>query len=62
MNTNRFTFAIIAAALAVVAVAVANVRLPVGVDGVIGFGAVIALLALAAADYRFDVRRVFGGR
>ena len=62
MNTKRITFAIIAAAIAAVAVALANVRTAVSVEGFIGYGAVIALLALAAADYRFDVRRVFGGR
>jgi hypothetical protein len=62
MNTTRITYALIATAIAVVALAVANVRTTVDVDGLIGFGAVLAILALAAADYRFAVRRVFGGR
>ncbi len=62
MNTKRITFALIAVAVAAIAVAVANVRPVVGADSVIGYGAVIAMLALAALDYRFAARRVFGGR
>jgi hypothetical protein len=62
MNTTRITFALIVAGLLALAAVVANVRTPVGVDTVIGFGAVIALIAVAVIDYRLPVRRVLGLR
>lgn len=62
MNTKRITFALIAAGLVAAAAAVANVRTPVGVDAVIGFGAVIALIAVAVIDYRLPGRRMLGLR
>lgn len=62
MNTKRITFAIITAALVAALVAVAAARATVGVDGLIGFGAVVALIAVAAADYRLEFRRVLGGK
>jgi len=52
MKAYRITIALVAAGLLAVA-AVAGVRSPiVGVEGVFGFAAVIALLAIAAYDYR----------
>jgi UDP-N-acetylmuramyl pentapeptide phosphotransferase/UDP-N-acetylglucosamine-1-phosphate transferase len=62
MNTKRITFALIAAATFAVVVAVAALRFAVGIDGLIGYGAVIALIAMAAVEYRLDLRRVFGGK
>ncbi|HEU5079314.1 MAG TPA: hypothetical protein VFT72_08870 [Opitutaceae bacterium] len=60
MNTKRVTFAVAVVGLLVAAAVVAGTRLAVGLDGLIGYGAVIALLALAATEYRFDLRRVIG--
>lgn len=62
MNTKRITLALIVAALAVAALAVAAARTTVGLDGLIGFGAVIALIAVAATDYRVTLPRVFGSK
>ena len=59
MKTNRFTFALIAGGLtAAAAVAVAFARTTVDVDGVVGYGAVIALVAFALLDYGFGRRRL----
>lgn len=60
MNTNRPTYALIAAALVALAVAVVAARTAVGFDAVIGFGAVVAVLTIALADYRLSWRRLFG--
>jgi hypothetical protein len=62
MKTKTVTFATIAAVIVAAAVAIANVRTPIGVDSVVGFGAVVALLALAAMEYRFDLRGLLGNR
>ncbi len=62
MNTKRITFALITVAALAAVVAVAANRPAVGVDGLIGYGAVIALIAMAVADYRLDLRRVFGSK
>lgn len=35
-------------------------RSPVGADTLVAYGSVLALLALAAVEYRIDWRRVFG--
>jgi hypothetical protein len=56
MKTNRFTYALIAAVLVAAAAVVAFVRPTVGVDGVIGYGAALALVGLAAIDYRAKAR------
>lgn len=60
MNTNRLTFALIAAVLVALAVAVVAARTAVGLDAVIGFGAVVAVLTIALTEYRLDWRRLFG--
>jgi|GEM_PF-5666624 len=57
MNTKRITFALITVAAGAAMVAVATLW---GVDRLIGYGAVIALIALAASEYGFGPRRVFG--
>ena len=57
MKAYSITIALVAAGLLAVVAAVAGVRSPnVGVDGVFGFAAVFALLAIAASDYRFGGR------
>ena len=57
MKAYRITIALVAAGLLAVVAAVAGVRSPtVGVEGVFGFAAVFALLAIAAFDYRLGGR------
>ena len=60
MKAYRITLALVAAGLLAIVAAVAGVRSPsVGVEGVFGFAAVFALLAIAAYDYRLGGRRLF---
>jgi hypothetical protein len=59
MKTNRITYALITVAAFAALVAVAALT---GVDGLIGYGTVIALIALAAAEYGFNLRRVLGNK
>ena len=57
MKAYRTTIALIAAGLLAVVAAIAGVRSPViGVEGVVGFAVVAAVLAFAAADYRLSGR------
>lgn len=60
MNTKRITFALIAAAFVAAVVAVASVRFAVGVDGLFGFGAAVALIVVALTDYGFVAPRAPG--
>lgn len=62
MNTTRITLALTVAALAVATLVIAATRTAVGLDGLIGFGAVIALIAVAAIDYKVALPRVLGGK
>ena len=59
MKTNRITYALITVAALAALVAVAALT---GVDGLIGYGTVIGLIALAAGEYRLDLRRVLGNK
>lgn len=60
MKAYRTTIALAAAGLLAVVAAVAGVRSPVvGVEGVVGFAAVAAILGFTALDYRLG-GRVFG--
>lgn len=59
MKTNRITYALITVAALAALVAVGT-RL--GIDGIVGYGTVIALIALAAGEYRLNLRRVFGNK
>jgi UDP-N-acetylmuramyl pentapeptide phosphotransferase/UDP-N-acetylglucosamine-1-phosphate transferase len=59
MKTNRITYALITVAALAAIVALAALT---GFDGLIGYGTVIALIALAAAEYRLNPRRVFGNK
>lgn len=53
MKANRITLALVAAGLLAVAAVVVGVESPViGVAGVFGFAAVVALLAIGVSDYR----------
>lgn len=62
MKTYRTTIALAAAGLLASVAAVAGVRSPaVGVEGVVGFAVVGAILGFAALDYRFG-GRVFSNR
>ena len=57
MKAYRTTIALIAAGLLAAVAAIAGVRSPViGVEGVVGFAVVAAVLAFAAADYRLSGR------
>ncbi|MFT3784012.1 MAG: hypothetical protein QM790_18525 [Nibricoccus sp.] len=57
MKAYRTTIALAAAGLVAVAAAVAGIKTPViGVEGVVGFAVVGALLAFAALDYRMSGR------
>jgi hypothetical protein len=58
MKTNRFTFALIAGGLTASA-ALAVACAAVGVDGLVGYGAVVALVAFTALDYGVGRRRLF---
>jgi hypothetical protein len=42
------------------AVIVLSVSLPISVDRLVEYGAVLALLAIAALEYRIDWKRLFG--
>jgi hypothetical protein len=57
MKTYRTTIALVAAGLLAVVAAVAGIETPVvGVEGVVGFAVVGAILAFAAIDYRLNGR------
>lgn len=59
MKTN---VTVIAATLSVIAVAavVLSFRSSVDADSVIGFGSVLALVGMAALEYRISWKRLFG--
>lgn len=58
MITKRLTFALIAVAFVAAAVVVAAAKNLVGLDGLIGIGAVVSLIGVAAIDYRSTLPRV----
>jgi len=61
MKTNRITLALIVGGLAAAAsVVVALARPAVGIDGLVGTGAVTALVAFTVLDYGVGRRRLFG--
>jgi hypothetical protein len=59
MNTNTLLKAAIPAIIAIAAF-VLLLRAPVNADSLIGFLSVTALLGIAALEYRFSWKRVFG--
>ncbi len=53
MKANRITLALIAAGLLAVVAVVVGVSSPnIGVEGVLGFAAVLAVFAIGVSDYR----------
>ena len=60
MNTKRITFALAVVGLVAAAAVIVTLRPAVGIDVVVGYGAVIALILLVATEYRLDLRRVLG--
>jgi hypothetical protein len=59
MKTNKQLLAVIPGAIALAAF-VLFFRAPVNADTLVGFVSVLALLGIAALEYRISVRRVFG--
>jgi hypothetical protein len=62
MKTNRFAIVLVVGGLTVAASAVAFAvdRAVVGIDGLVSYGAVIALVGFTALDYGLRRRRLFG--
>ncbi len=58
MKTQRTTLALIVAGFVAALVALANVGTATHLDGLVGFGAVAVLVAVAALDYGFGRRRL----
>jgi hypothetical protein len=60
MKTERITYVLIASMLANIVWLVVSFRSTVSFDAMIASLAVLALLAVAAIDYRVDFKRLFG--
>jgi hypothetical protein len=58
MKNNKLILAVIPGAIAIAAI-VLSLRSPVSADSIVGYGSVIALLGLAALEYRISWKRVF---
>lgn len=58
MKNNKLIEAVIPGVIAIAAIAL-SLRSPISADSLIGYGSVIALLAVAALDYRIRWKRVF---
>lgn len=58
MTTNKVVLAAIPGAIAVAALLL-SLRTSVDADTIVGFGSVIALLGVAAVEYRINLKRVF---
>jgi hypothetical protein len=59
MKNNKVILAVIPSLVAVAAL-VLSFRSQVGADSLIGYGAVLALIGLAALEYRINWKRIFG--
>ena len=59
MKTNTIVLAATLSALAVAAI-VLSFRSSVDADSVIGYGSVLALIGMAALEYRINWKRLFG--
>ncbi len=59
MKNNKLILAAIPGVIAVAALLL-SLRSPVAVENLIGYGSVIALLAVMTVEYRIDWKRVFG--
>jgi hypothetical protein len=60
MNTKRITFGLGLVVLVAALATIVTLRPAVGIDVVVGYGAVVALIGMAAIEYRLDLRRVLG--
>ncbi len=60
MKTERLSYALIVGAVASAAVLLSGVRSNVGLDTVIGHGAVLVLVAVAALEYRISWKSLLG--
>ena len=60
MKTERITYVLFASLLANIVWLVASVRSSVSIDAFVASAAVLALLAVAALDYRVDIKRLLG--
>lgn len=60
MNNSKLLLAVIPGAAIALAALVLFFRSPVGVDTLVGYGSVFALLGVAALEYRISRKRVFG--
>jgi hypothetical protein len=59
MKNNRLIEAVIPGVIAIAAIAL-SLSSPVNADTLIGYGSVLALLGVAALDYRIRWKRVLG--
>jgi hypothetical protein len=59
MKNNKLVMAAIPGVIAVAAL-VLSLRYSVDADTLIGYGSVVALVAVAAVEYRLSWKRVFG--
>ncbi|HEY0947119.1 MAG TPA: hypothetical protein VGD81_17685 [Opitutaceae bacterium] len=62
MKTERLTFALIGGGVVAAAWALSNVRSEVSFDAILGYGTVLAIVALGAIDYRFRAKRASANR
>ncbi len=60
MKINKLYLAVIPGAIVAFSALALSFRSPVTVDMLFGYGSVIALLGVAALEYRITRRRVFG--
>jgi len=60
MKNNKLIHAVIPGALIALAALMLSLRHLVSVDSIVGYGCVIALLGVAALEYRISWRRLFG--
>ncbi len=58
MKNNKLLLAALPGVIAVAALLL-SFRSPIAVENLIGYGSVLALLGLMAAEYRIDWKRVF---
>jgi hypothetical protein len=52
MKTERLNYALVAGIVALAALLLSGVYSGLGIEAVVGYGAVVALLAVAALEYR----------
>jgi hypothetical protein len=57
MKTNRLIPALVIGGLAAIVTVVATVDANIGIESLLGYGAVASLLTVAAIDYGRDLRR-----